>query len=90
MLDLVTPFPGPVMSHVFSWRLKRTAAEFASSWVAVKTTDRAMSRSGAVDLKAIADVTGHSYSSIETIYAHYLGRDARRRQGDRHAGGVHH
>lgn len=43
----------------------------------VTLTHRAMSRAGRVDLKAICDVSGHSYGSIETIMKHYLGRDAR-------------
>lgn len=42
----------------------------------VTMTHRAMSRAGRVDLKAICDVSGHSYGSIETIMKHYLGRDA--------------
>lgn len=42
----------------------------------VTMTYRAMQRAGRVDLKAICDVSGHSYSSIETIMKHYLGRDA--------------
>lgn len=41
----------------------------------VTMTYRAMVRAGRVDYKAIADVSGHSYSSIETIIKHYLGRD---------------
>lgn len=43
----------------------------------VTMTYRAMSRAGRVDLKAICDVSGHSYGSIELIMKHYLGRDAR-------------
>ena len=38
-------------------------------------TYRAMVKAGNVNLKAICDVSGHSYSSVETIVKHYLGRD---------------
>ena len=41
----------------------------------VTVTYRAMNRVGRVDLKAIADISGHSHQSIETIIKHYLGRD---------------
>ena len=41
----------------------------------VTLTYRAMVRAGRVDLKAIADVSGHRYSSIETIIKRYLGKD---------------
>lgn len=41
----------------------------------VTVTYRAMARVGRVDLKAIADISGHSHQSIETIIKHYLGRD---------------
>jgi len=41
----------------------------------VTTAYSAQVRAGRVDLKAIADISGHSHQSIETIVKHYLGRD---------------
>jgi len=41
----------------------------------VTTAYSAQVRVGRVDLKAIADISGHSHQSIETIIKHYLGRD---------------